>query len=362
VPGRLHSLAPESSFPELRPEPLTVGPLYDCPEMLSDAELRQVLEKLKPRLAGAKPRINHVDHALRFWGADAEFDDESCLSGAAMRDLLSNHQRFAQVWGSAARPLLLNEETGVRVRVDQNPSASSHTDHTIAALAEVGTPLDHPVITPGGRTDFRAMIEGSLRSFSLNQVEHEWSGLTYALFLVEANQWQTTEGQEITFDRLAERSMRQEFQQGVCYGNHRLHELVVLLRVDDQHKILSESMRSKILDHLKAVTQTLARTQQAGGYWDGLWAGVTSQTPEQNLPSAELSERIIVTGHVLEWLALAPEADQLPLESRIRASRWLVETILAMDSEKVTVNYPFLTHAGRALSLWRGKFPAQAIR
>jgi hypothetical protein len=361
VPARVHRLRPEATFPELRSEPLTVGPLYDCPEIVSDAELQRVLQKLQPSV-GAQPRVNHVEHALRMWGTDAEFDDEAYLSGAAMRELLVDHQRFAQAWGSAARPLLLNDDTGVRVRVEQHAAASSHVDHTIASLAEVGTPLDHPVLTPAGRMDFRSMIEASLRNFSLNQVEHEWSGLTYALVLTPGENWRTAEGQEITFDRLAERSMRQELQQGVCYGKHRLHELVILLRVDEEQKILSAAVRNNIVDHLKSAVQTLVRTQHADGYWDGQWSGVASQTPEQNLPNGELSERIIVTGHALEWLALAPIEIQPPPEVRIRAGRWLVGTIRAMDSETVRANFPFLTHAGRALALWRGQTPAQSLR
>ena len=362
VPARMYGLRPEASFPNLRPEPRSVGPLYDVPEMISDTELREVLERLVPRFAGAKPRTNHVDHALRFWGADAEFNDEGCLSGAAMRDLLLNHRRFAESWGSSEKPLLVDSENGVVVRVEPSLSAASHVDHTIASLAEVGTPLDFPVTTPVGSTDYRALIQASLRNFSLNQVEHEWSALTYALMLQATDKWMTREGQEISFDRLAERSMRQVLQQGVCYGNHRLHELVVLLRVDDQEKILSETMRSKIVSYLQAVSQLLARTQHPEGYWDGLWTGLGTQTPEQNLPDGELSEKIIVTGHVLEWLALAPAEVQPSTEVKVRASRWLVNTILEMSSEQIQANFPYLSHAGRALALWRGQTPAQVLR
>ena len=35
--------------------------------------------------------------------------------------------------------------------------------------------------------------------------------------------------------------------------------------------------------------------------------------------------------------------------------------VLNMEEEQITEGYAFLTHAGRALALWRGRFPAEFI-
>lgn len=103
-------------LPPLRNEPLRVAPLYDDPWVVTDDQLRQVLSKLRPRLRGETPKINHVDHALRFWGLEATFADPACLSGVEMRDLLLDHRRFAAAWGEEAPPLLVPREGGLRVR------------------------------------------------------------------------------------------------------------------------------------------------------------------------------------------------------------------------------------------------------
>ena len=73
-----------------------------------------MLDKLKPRLRMSRPKINQIDHALRFWGVEAAFTEEDCLSGVEMRELLLDHRRFSEAWGLAAldpdhAPVLIGE-------------------------------------------------------------------------------------------------------------------------------------------------------------------------------------------------------------------------------------------------------------
>ena len=274
-------LRAERQMPQLRAEPLHVAPLYDYPVVISDEQLRQVLLALRPRFRGADTNINSVDHALRFWGVEATFDDPAYMSGEQMRQLLTDHRRFAEVYGDDTLPLLIDDPSGgVKVRFMEGARSASHYDHTIAGLAEVGTPLDFPVVTPTQQTDFRAMLVQSLRDFSLNQLEYEWSALTYTLFLPptetpadgELLHWYSTEGQRIDFDLLADRIMRQEMPQGVCAANHRLHALVMMLRVDEEEvRILTPEARQQIIDYLKQITQILIENQNPAGYWTMAW-------------------------------------------------------------------------------------------
>ena len=275
----------ERELPVPLNEPMHVGPLYDEPDVVSDEQLVRVLTKLKPRLRGPRPRISRIDHALRFWGVEAVFEDPECPSGVEMRELLLDHRQYTQAWGDKALPLLINTPDGLQIRTQEGRSTSSHVDHTLATLAEVGTPLDYPVITPDGETRLRRALEWSLKSFSLNQVEYEWSGLAYVLYLPDVRHWFSTEGQVITFDRLADRIMRQRLNHGVCFGNHRLHALVMILRVDDEHDTLSDSGRERIIEHLKNVTARFVTNQHEEGYWDQNWPG--SLDGEQPWPTSE---------------------------------------------------------------------------
>ena len=99
------------------------------------------------------------------------------------------------------------------------------------------------------------MLEHSLDEFRLNQQEYEWSALAYVLYLPPARSWVTAEGQRITFDRLADRIMREDLSRGVCAAHHRMHALVAMLRVDDQTPIIADATRVRVLNYLSAVVQ-----------------------------------------------------------------------------------------------------------
>lgn len=357
----------ERQLPALRSEPIEVAPLYDYPVVISDEQLREVLTKLRTPFRGAETNINSVDHALRFWGVEAKFDDPAFMSGEQMRELLVDHRRFAEVYGEEEPSLLIDDPSGgVKVRFMEGARSSSHYDHTIAGLAEVGTPLDFPVITPTRQTDYRAMLKQSLRDFSLNQLEYEWSALAYTLLVPPASvapgedlvHWYSTEGQRIDFDLLADRIMRQDMPQGVCAANHRLHALVMMLRVDEEQvQILTPEARQRIIDYLKQVTQIFVQNQNPAGYWTMAWPEGPDAEPE-NSSLDPLAGKILATCHPLEWWALAPTEVHPPRHVLASAGQWLTAAVLDLTDQQLIDYYPFLTHAGRALSLWRGKFPS----
>ncbi|MFP6666188.1 MAG: hypothetical protein VB876_02690 [Pirellulales bacterium] len=357
---RMRTIDSRIELPPMRNVPLEIRPLYDRPRVVTNEQLTAVLHKLRPRLRGENPKINHVDHALRFWGLAATFDDPECLSGMEMRELLTNYKRFSDAWGKDERALITATENGLSVRTQEGFATASHVDHTLAGLAETGTPLEYRLVTPQGPLTVRALLESSLRKFSLNQIEYEWSTLAYALYLPPTKRWYSKEGQEITFDRLADRIMRQRLNMGVCMGNHRLHALVVLLRVDDTHDILSANARERVIAHLQDVTTRFVRSQHPDGYWIRSWPD--GQKAEDDEEGNTLPNRILGTGHVLEWWALAPEELLPPRETIVRAGQWLTQTIVQMDDASIKDSYTYLSHAGRALALWRGHFPSYFLR
>jgi len=345
-------------LPQIRLQPRMITPRYDRPEVVSDEQLKAVLLKLRPKLAGREPKINHVDHALRFWGVEATFSESEYLSGAQMRGLLTDHRVFAEVWGETARPLLISTPRGIQVRTREGNATASHTDHTLAGLGEVGTPADFPIRTISGDATLAELVHASLATFSLNQGEYEWSTLIQALYLVKLDGWRTTEGQRVDFDLLSERLMREAPKQGVCFGNHRLYTLAALLQIDESEPLLSRNMRQRTISHLQTTTAALVRNQHAYGYWDGNWATKAASSGED---LSELGNRILATGHALEWWAIAPPEVQPPRETLIRAGQWLTRTIESLDHATVEQSYTYLTHAGRALALWRNTTPAQIL-
>ena len=148
---------------------------------------------------------------------------------------------------------------GVCCRVKEGLATTSHADHTLACLAEVGTPLSFPVFTPARQTTLPGNDRTVLHDFNLSQIEYEWSAKTLALFLPPTTRWDSTEGQTLSFDLLADRIMRERLPRGVCYGMHRLYGLMAYLRLDEETPILSPGMRERISRFSER------RQQEAGG-------------------------------------------------------------------------------------------------
>lgn len=354
---RIQQMRLDRAPPELRAVPIDVRPTYDYDVVIGDEQLSRVLTKLRPKKQGAKTKLNHIDHALRFWTPQAKFKDPAYFSGEELRGIVTDHRRFAELYGSQQAPFLMDGPAGVRIRVQEGLASASHFDHTVGGLAEVGTPLDFPVVTSTHATTFRAMVAQALADFSLNQIEYEWTALTMIEFLPPGNRWIDSEGQEITFDRLAHRLMREDVPRGVCFGNHRLHTLVMFLRIDDQNHVLTPAVRAEVIAFLADKTARLVRHQHADGFWDGKWPERPAVDSKENVSGDAVADRILATGHALEWWALAPIECHPPRETLAKAGQWLVRTIDALTPEQTEAYYTYLTHAGRALALWRGKLP-----
>lgn len=349
--------------PVLLNEPVQVNPQYNVPDVVTDEQLSRVLGKLRPRFKQMQPKINHVDHALRCWGADVEFEDPRCISGNEMRRLLADHQAFQAAWGVKTRPLLLAKDHGVAVRTQQGDASASHVDHTLATLAECGTPLDFPIRLAGGSATMRDVLSQALATFDINQHEYEWTVLALALYARDGQPWFSAEGDRMDFNRLVHRVIRQRYGQGVCYGNHRLYSLTLLLRLNRDKQLLSQAVRQELIDHLAEATRRLAANQHADGYWDRNWHDLKVPANDEDMAlGGPLSRRILATGHALEWWAMVPQEHQselLPDQAVIvKAAHWLVSEIEKMDEKAIDANYTFLSHAGRALALWRGTVPA----
>ena len=348
------------SMPALNIQPRSVDALYNYPMVVSDTQLESVLNKIRPRFSKQPAKTNFVDHALRLWRTEVEFGDEA-IDGNELRDLLINHDTFGRQWGEEEPPLLVPTPRGIAVRTQEGRSTVSHVDHLLGSLAEVGTPLDFEVVAHGKeKTRLVELVQNAVHSFRLNQKEYEWTTLMLAFYAKNNDSWYSQEGQKLNFDLLCDRIIRQRQPLGVCYGQHRLYTLTILLRIDDHMKLespsrnlLSSDKRSEVMNYLKSMTKALFANQSSEGYWDGNWAD--PRIPVRDPATDALSRRILATGHTLEWWAMAPDELHPPRETIVRAGQWLANEIVAMDEKKVEQNYTFLTHAARALALWRGK-------
>ncbi|HZZ70613.1 MAG TPA: hypothetical protein VFE24_00050 [Pirellulales bacterium] len=355
---RLLAEAPPPKIVLLRGEPWCVLPRYDLPPIATDAQLRAVLERMKP--PAGKANTNVLVHALRLWGPTVDFGDPAIPSGPEMRAYFLQDAAFQRWAGADAPPLFALDPAGARVRpaLLNNPfeqSGSVHVDDLLATLGEIGTPLAQPLDTRDGRTSVENLLFGALHRFHLEQQEYEWTAISYARFVAPQTSWTNEHGQRITVEELVDDLIQHPVEEGVCGGTHRLEALVVLLRVDDQAHFLAPRTRRKITVHLGRVSAYLVRAQAPQGYWTRGWI---RGAPPRAGEKLDLGDEILLTGHHLEWLALAPPEVQPPRETIIRAGQWLVRAMLEVDHDTLTKWYGPFSHAARALCLWRSVNPA----
>ena len=343
-----------------RNQPVTIGPRFTDPRVVTYEQLAAVLERVKPP---ANPvSTNNFVHALRLWGPAADFGDATIPNGRALHDYFLDDVAFRKLAGDAAPPLYARGADGITVRsyddqlTDQTTS-SVHTDDLLATLAETGTPLDAPLRLRDGDARVADLLTAALSRFHLEQFEYEWTTIAYARYVFPQRQWRNKYGERIDVDSLVAEIVSAPPQLGPCNGLHRLEALVVLYRADEEFHALKPRTKLQMLLYMKRASNALVEAQTAEGYWTRQWPqGAAAATPaKENAPS--LHDKLLVTGHHLEWLALAPEEVQPPRETVVRAAQWLARALVEMDEKDLLEAYGPYSHAARALCLWRGVEP-----
>ena len=337
-------------------EPAIVQPLYDDAHVVSDEHLAGVLQKILPRFGSKKLRPNFVEHALRVWGSQIEFQNPELISGPQMVEYLLNSGQYLTSWGDDADPILEPNEDGIHIRWGVDSSTSVHHDHMLACLAEAGVSLDRPVFTTSRRLTMQQVLSEALRDFRLDERETEWSVMAFGLYLFpqQTTSWHNSQGRKITLDMLADRLIRTHRRKGVCLGTHRIYSLMAMLRLDDQYGpgLLAKETRERIMDFLRGARDLIIAAQDKDGSWppnwhDGADAGRLAD------PDEPIYRRVISTGHHLEWLAIAPQELHPPRESIVRAAEWVIRNTLETPQDVVDSNYTYYSHVGNALALWR---------
>lgn len=346
-----------------RNEPLVIAPRFNDPRVVTDEQLAAVLDRVKPP---AEPVVtNNFVHALRLWGADSNFSDPKIPTGQQLRDYFLDDAAFRQFAGEKASPLFYHGKNGIEVRsfddrLTDRATSSHHADDLLATLAESGIPLDTPLHLRDGDAKVSDLLETSLSRFHLDQLEYEWTAIAYARYVFPQREWRNKYGQRIDVDQLVEELIDHPLGLGPCNGLHRLEALAVLCRADEQVHALSGRTKLKMLLTMKRVSMLLAETQTADGYWTRQWPQGHAAAHSDKDDAPTLHDKLLVTGHHLEWLALAPDEVQPPRETIVRAGQWLARTLVEMDQKELLEAYGPYSHAARALCLWRSKDPFTA--
>lgn len=341
-----------------RTQPLRVQPLYNRPDLVSDADLAAVLQQVRPPFGRKEMKPNFVEHALRTWGVDATFKNEKIVSGREMLEFLTDHAKYLTSWGPEIDPLMFERPLGgMAVRWGVERCASYHHDHLLACVTEGGAPLDTPVYGPGrSQHTLNNVVQEALRDFRLDERETEWTAMAFGLWIAPRREWIGNGGRHYSFDLLVDRLMRGEKQTGVCVGTHRVYSLMLLVRLDDEYDILTDSARAQAWSYLEQVRDAITNSQLADGHWPSNWPDGRAAVDQPI--TEDLYKQVIATGHHLEWLSIAPPELHPPADKVEAAMRWIIRTTKERTHEEIKQNFTFFSHVGAALANWRQTRPA----
>jgi hypothetical protein len=288
----------------------------------AEAEGIQLLLRTPPAVDLSVPGLTHL---LRLYGR-GRVENAHFATGEDIVGVLTSAPRALAILGDSP---LIETRHGVRVRlvgrINYDRAGESHRDVVLAALAEVGSPLNQPLTLAQDRAVTLAdLLRDSLAIFHLDRGELAWTAVAYALYLPPRSHWHDREGRRYTFDDLADALMQDQLGETSCGGAHVLHALTILLRADADHAVLSRDSRERLRRHLEDSVATAVAAQHADGYWTIAW----HQWPMPPMRVADTpATRLLATGHLLEWLTYLPP-DLHPNASVYQsAAAWLLSTL-----------------------------------
>jgi hypothetical protein len=332
----------------LRTHPASIVPTLHEPRICTEAELDVILERMRPKFRKRMAHVPTIEHAIRLWGNDRRFQgDAESLDGETMTRAIIDANTYRRLYCADCPPVLQFDRTsGWSFQVRTGPMSSSHSGHSLACLLEAGMGLDERVYD--GRTSgtLENVVRDSLRRFRLTDAEIEWYALAFAL-CVHQNGWKNDWGESISFDDLAIELMKRGRRSGECFGTHVLFTLAVFLQVNRNAEFLTPAVESRIRSFLRTSTARAVATQDTRGFWDSNWRSSNSVAAVQ--PDNATQDRILATGHLLEFWAIAPPDAQPPREVIVRASHWLVPEVQRVLESSGFKHYSTLSHAARAL-------------
>jgi len=320
---------------------------------LSDPELQSLTDMVRvpPGEGGSSGYL----HWLRIHGSRSRLLDAGEEGRGRILGIFLHAELGEKYFGQ--KPLVRTRH-GVRFRTNDltggitGRSEEIHRDQCLACFAELGIPLSEPITLGDDAFVLRDVLRDSVANFHLQQKEIAWTAIAYSLYLPPQRQWVNRYGERYSFDDLAEEFLRRPFHRASCGGTHLLYAMTVLLRADSVEPCLSEGTRESISRWLSQRLHAAIESQSADGHWtipewdtavyriDSAGDEPASQVDDRRRPA-----RLLITGHLLEWMQLLPVEQQPPEHVYRRAVDWLVASLKAMSESDRDSKICPCTHA-----------------
>jgi hypothetical protein len=331
---------------------------------LSPVERSKILQALA-KYDSAKPlRASDHFHRWCFDGLQGSYSVNSRLQRDT--DQLLDQSCFRRTFPGSS-PLFFRSDYGweVRQRTAQNAREhreyEHHIDQFLATCAQIGAPLSLCIETDFGRISIGELLDASRRSFD-NSQELCWTLVAYCSYYPEEPEWENRFGEQCSYESIVKEILSLPLDSGSCGGTHKQFALAYFLG-SSAAKQLSEDLRLQCKDYLVRSTKLLEGSQLPNGAWGSQWvkSGANASDTQDGVPIRGI-DLVRITGHQLEWIALAPCACRPPVACTSRAFRFLAESLDRADVGTIQKQYCAYSHAAcvlqRALITTRNPLPS----
>lgn len=382
VPGpsdRDHPAARRAFLVRDTPVAIKAIPVRDCIQREEVAAILRGVPAVYPKAyALTVYPIGTILHALELWGSDVTFPDDmpqffgqGPVQPKQMIDALLTHAGFVEMARIRSKTLLRHSEFGIEVIGVSDGSfgaseTAAHFGNLVDVMASVGQPANvHVELHDGYRGTLREIIQDDAARVVWG-AELEWAASGLSRYAACNSPWDNRFGQPQSFDSIASELLKRAIGRGSCGGAHVPYALTLLLRRHQETSILSNDVAERIRRRLRNYAERLTESQAEDGSWSWEWpsafaGGIVMGKPRIYEESG--AGKMMVTGHLLEWMAFAPR-DCRPEDMVLtRAVRFIVtnwenfRASLRIDPAL----YAGATHVARSVWLLSGEQDIGAV-
>jgi hypothetical protein len=240
-------------------------------------------------------------------------------------------------------------ERGLRARLEAgSKTGQGHADQWLAILAQCNLTPDQTIPVADRVYTMRDYVAQVQWDVPRNvQQEYSWTLIGLTTYLPAQATWEASDGQTWSIEKLMEMELDQDLNASACGGTHRLIGLTMALnRHLDQGGQL-EGVWQRADEVIQRAIQKAQEFQNPDGSFSTNYLERPGRSPD-------LAKNLGTTGHVLEFLTLAMNDDQI-------REPWVTRAVMSLcDVFRKTRDIPLecgaLYHAAHGLVLYRTRF------
>ncbi len=239
---------------------------------------------------------------------------------------------------------------GVKAVMDAgSKTGQGHPDQWLGYLSQCGLSLDEPVTVGGEKFQVRDILTQAQWDI-YDGMEATWTLMAFAKYLPLDAEWQASDGSEWSVDRIVRMETDQPLAESACGGTHRMYALAEALnrylagggKLEDDPNGTWRQADNKIKDAIRRAREY----QQPDGSFSTNYFSRAAR-------SSEIDARISTTGHLLEFLTVALDDDQLREPWVTRSVIHLVDCL--EKTQKFDLECGALYHAAHGLKIYRDR-------